>query len=190
MVADRRSKALAVACCIQIALFLGMAAYYASFAKSEIDASNFSISRALQYGERPAMIVLLAAALATLAWLTIYRDHGYAHCRIALAVAVGLLLVAMIWVTADADGTAHYILAGVLFVLLCAGIVWDNHLVFGPRSGKYPVYILVGGALCAGGVVGILDGVIAMRETRQLLYALENVAVAIKLVSILTLGFA
>ena len=103
---DTTSKALAVAACVFLALFLGVSAYFASGAA--INDADFSVSQALAHGEPGSMIALLASAIAALASLIVYRAHPYTHPRVLIAVATGALLVVLMYPVAD---TGHYTIA-------------------------------------------------------------------------------
>ena len=177
---DTTSKALAVAACVFLALFLGVSAYFVSGAA--INDADFSVSQALAHGEPGSMIALLASAIAALASLIVYRAHPYTHPRVLIAVVTGALLVVLMYPVAD---TGHYIIAGFVFLLLYASILLDDRLVRGRAHG---VTTYVVGALAAAlALAAVFTHITAVS---QLFYTLELLSVALKLVSIMRLGFA
>lgn len=183
---DTTSRALAVAACVFLALFLGVSAYFVSGAA--ISDTDFSISQALANGEPVSMTLLLASAVAALACLIVYRAHLYAHLRVMLIVATGACLAALIPVSVAYDATVHYILAGLVFVLLYTGMLLDHYVVRG-RPHTATIF-LVGAIPVSIACTAILASFTHITAVSQLLYALELLSVAVKLASIVMLGFS
>jgi len=190
---DSVSKTLAVTCCVLLAAFIGVGAYFVGVTKSAVIDTNFSVSQALAHGESIAMIVLFTGGLIALTWLIIYRGHNYLWFRVSLNIILGALIITIMWVSTDYNIVAHYALAGVIVVLLIIGTLVDNYVIYGRgySCSGYIVITLISAALCTGAIV------IALRSTGdinrdtglQILAALELVLVATKLMSIITLGF-
>ena len=195
------SKTLAITGCILFSLFLGICAYLVSTLKDTIRDDDFSISQALVYGEKISMIILLVSSLIVMSYLIFYRGHKYIYFRILLNIIICALMITIMWVTVFYNSTIHYIIAGIIFIILCIGILLDNYLIYNSLKKSYKlynlintknlIYILITIALFIGIIVVILNYFININNSLKLrmFYAFELYMVVVKLLSIITLGF-
>ena len=198
---DFTSKTLAITGCVLFSLFLGICAYLVSTLKNTIHDDDFSISQALVYGEKISMIILLVSSLIVMSYLIFYRGHKYIYFRILLNIIICALIITIMWVTVFNNKTIHYIIACIIFLILCIGILLDNYLIYNSLKTSYKlynsintknlIYILITIALFTGVIMVILNYVININNSLKLrmFYAFELYMVMVKLLSIITLGF-
>ncbi len=176
-----------------ITAFLGVSAYSVSFTKADITDTDFSVSQALAHGEPVAMIVLLTGGIIALTGLIIYRGHNQVRIRVSLNIILGALIISIMWVSMNYNPVAHYCLSAATVVLLITGIAIDNHVIHtgGYHCAGFIVNISISVALFMGAMVVSFRSTddINTKTELQMLYALELFLVAVKLLSILTLGF-
>ena len=110
-------------------------------------------------------------------------------------------MITIMWVTVFYNSTIHYIIAGIIFIILCIGILLDNYLIYNSLKKSYKlynlintknlIYILITIALFIGIIVVILNYFININNSLKLrmFYAFELYMVVVKLLSIITLGF-
>ena len=191
---DTTSKRLAISCITLFVLFLGITAYLVSALKGEINSDVFTISQAIAFGNKPAMITLVVLSMSIFSYLTYYRGHNYLYFRLLLCLIICAFVITIIWVTTFYIPMDHYILATFIFSSVVTTIVLNSYLIYNGQTVKtknskmillaLPVLALLGFVGLTLGKVGVIE-----EKVTELFPAFENYVVTIFGMSVLTLGF-
>jgi len=76
------------------------------------------------------MISILVVAFCMLSYLTYYRGHKYLLLKLFLNLLICPLIITIIWVTTFYSKKDHYILAGIIFILVLISIILDSYLIY------------------------------------------------------------
>lgn len=188
------SKSLALSCIFCLAIFLGITAYLVSTLKGEIQSDNFTISQALAYGNKPAMITILLLAFGILGYLTYYRGHDYLFIRLFMYLVICSFIITIIWVTTFYSAKDHYILASIIFTFFVIIIIFNSYLLYNGLLVKtktkknilitLPILSIIG---LIGAGLSIMDFIDS--KIKQLFPSFENYLGLILSTSIYTMGF-
>lgn len=97
-----------------IAMVFG--AYMVSLDKKKLASDDFTISRALEFGNKYIMITFFTLSFVLIIYLNYLRSNKFLYfIRIILLLIVYSLLITILWVTVTYDKNIHYILAGIIF---------------------------------------------------------------------------
>ena len=188
------SKSLAISCITLFVLFLGITAYLVSALKGKIKNDNFTISQALAFGNKPAMIILVVCAMSILSYLTYYRGHRYLYFRLLLNLIICSFVITIIWVTTYYNEDDHYILAAFIFTAILISIILNSYLIYNGlfvKTKNNKMILLAIPILAIIGFMGLILGKITPIEEKvvQLFPSFENYIGAILGMSVFTLGF-
>ena len=191
---DFTSKSLAIACITFFVLFLGITAYLVSALKGEIQSDNFTISQAIAFGNKPAMITLVVCAMGILSYLMYYRGHKYLYFRLLLNLIICAFVITIVWITTYYSESDHYILASFIFTSVVISIILNSFLIYNGLSVKTKskkMILLAVPVLAIIGFIGLIIGKITPIENEavQIFPSFENYIGAIFGMSVFTLGF-
>ena len=191
---DFTSKSLAISCITLFVLFLGITAYLVSALKGEIQSDNFTISQAIAFGNKPAMITLVVCAMGILSYLSYYRGHNYLYFRLLLNLIICSFIIIIVWVTTYYSESDHYILAAFIFISIVISIILNSYLIYNgiaKKTKNNKMILLAIPILAILGLVGLILGKIKPIENKvvQLFPSFENYIGTILGMSVFTLGF-
>jgi hypothetical protein len=191
---DTISKSLSIACITLFAIFLGITAYLVSALKGEINSENFTISQALAFGNKPAMVTLVVLTVGILSYLTYYRGHNFLYLRLLLNLIICSFIITIIWVTTYYSQSDHYILASFIFVSMVLTIFLNSYLIYNGlkvKTKSNKMILLALPSLALMGLIGLTIGKISVIEDKvvQLFPSFENYIGVVLAMSVFTLGF-
>ena len=195
--ADLISRSVSVIGVLVILLMFTLAAYLDSFLQGKIDKNIFTVSQALAFGNKPAMIGMLTAGILLMMFLNYYRGLNYLYVRLFVLFLIYALIFSLFWVTTFYNRKDHYILAFVIFISILIHITLTSVVLYQFRKslGKLSTPIkalLIGLPLFSLiGIIGlILGNVPAIKDkVPELFPSFENYTLFIQGLSFLTLGF-
>tara|TARA_R110002110_G_scaffold34906_1_gene118339 strand:+ start:816 stop:1457 length:642 start_codon:yes stop_codon:yes gene_type:complete len=126
-----------------IALVVG--GYITSYDKDKISQDDFTISRALEYGDRYVLVIFFLLSFILLIYLNHLRSKNFFYkTRLTILTAVYICLITIIWVTVSKNKDLHYAFAGIIFTLnivylFCISYMFNEYLI---KNYKYLRYIL------------------------------------------------
>ena len=188
------SKVLASICCLIFALCIGLSAYLVSALKGKINDKNFTISQALAFGNKYAMVILLVLSSIILGYLTYYRGGANLFIRLLLILIISSLIITLIWVTTFYSKMKHYILAGIIFVSALINIILTNNTIYSELKIKTKTKIIILHMLPILAILGTIGLILAKnkfieKKVVQLFPSFENYMIFLQGATILTLGF-
>ena len=191
---DIISKSLSIACITLFAIFLGITAYLVSALKGEINSENFTISQALAFGNKPAMVTLVVLTVGILSYLTYYRGHNYLYLRLFLNLLICSFIIKIIWVTTYYSQSDHYILASFIFGSMVLTIFLNSYLIYNGlkvKTKSNKMILLALPSLAFIGLIGLSIGKISVIEDKviQLFPSFENYIGLVLAMCVFTLGF-
>lgn len=192
---DFTSKALSIIVSCILPLTIGLAAYLPSALSGNVNSSIFTISQAIEYGNKPAMVSMFSLFLFLLLYLIYYRGpNKYLYIRLFLILLTCSLIITIIWVTTNFNINEHYILATVIFIstiiyiLLTSIVIYQGLKV---KSKSSTIILISLPILAILGFIGLglsLNKFIS-KEAAELFPSAENYMFLIQIFSMLTLGF-
>jgi hypothetical protein len=192
--ADIISKSIAVGGVVIVVLMFTIAAYLDSFLQGKIDKNIFTISQALAFGNRPAMITLLSIGMFAIGYLIYYRGHRYMLPRLFLVLVMLSLIITIMWVTTFYNPKDHYSIALSLFFSNITLVILNSMAIYKDTNGlsllsKVILILLPILAILGFIVLNISKIPFINKKVPQLFPSFENYSLAIQGGSIITLGF-
>jgi hypothetical protein len=188
------SRILSVSSVSIIMLMFLLAAYMNSFEKGKIDKNIFTVSQALAFGNKPAMVLMLTAGLALLLLLNYYRGLPYLYIRLFLIVVMYAFITTIFWVTTFYNKKDHYILASIIFISAVIYITFTSMALYKFNKNLSPINTMLIYAiplLSIIGIVGLVVGNIKVVNDKvpQVFPSFENYLLFLMGLSSILLGF-
>ena len=192
---DIISRSIAVVGLLIIILMFTLAAYLNSFIRGKIDKNIFTVSQALAFGNKPAMISMLSGGIMLLMFLNYYRGLRYLPIRLFLLLVIYSFILSLLWVTTFYNKKDHYILAFIIFISSIVYIILSSMAIYSFNKSSLsqasiillyaiPIFAILG-------FIGLIVGNIKIIKEKvpQIFPSFENYVLFMVGLSTLTLGF-
>lgn len=193
-----RTRLVSFAAVIFFLIAMVLGAYMVSINKKKLANDDFTISRALEFGNKYIMVTFFTLSFALVFYLNYLRSNKFLYnIRMLLLLVIYILLITILWVTVTYDKTIHYILAGIIFTcniifLFVIEKIFEEYLK-DKKNYQYfldlsiTLSIITWVALIVFGILDIdQDNIIADEE----IFAIcENITVLLTAIPIMFLGF-
>ena len=173
--------------------------YIPSYLDNKIDKNHFTISRALQYGNRYVTAIFFILSFMFIIYLNYLREDKYFFkTRVFLLTFIFSFLITIIWVNVDVNLKLHYTFAFIVFVfnLLYLFIIYhifNEYLKSEKNYKRYIIDILLLFSLVSFIVLSVFANEYAFinsSETDHEVFAsFENIMIFFTIFPILYLGF-
>ena len=192
---DIISRVLSSVGVLIIVLMFTLAAYLNSFLKGKIDKNLFTVSQALAFGNKPAMISMLTVGILLLMYLNYHRGLRFLPIRLFLLLVMYSFILSLFWVTTYYNQRDHNILALIIFIAAIVYVFMTSIVLYSFNKGMLSLpsiillYLLP--ILSILGFIGLIVGNIKIVRERvsQIFPSFENFLLFIVGLSTLTLGF-
>lgn len=189
---DLISKVVSLVAILIVVLMFTLAAYLNSFLKGKIDKNLFTVSQALAFGNKPAMIFMLTVGMSLLMYLNYHRGLKFLYIRLFLLFVVYALITSLFWVTTYYNRTDHFIIAFNIFTLILLYILFNSIALYNSNLPLYSrIFLILLPILGLLGFIGLIVGNIpaVSKKVVQLFPSFENYMLFITGLSNLALGF-
>ena len=193
--ADIISRSLAMMGILIVVLMFTLAAYLNSFLRGKINKNIFTVSQALAFGNKPAMITMLTVSIMLLMFLNYYRGLRYLPIRLFLLFIIYAFILSLLWVTTFYNKEDHYILASIIFISIIIYITLSSVALYSFNKGSLScasiILLYLIPFLSILGFVGLIVGNIKVVKEKvpEIFPSFENYMLFMTGLSTLTLGF-
>jgi len=170
----------------------GLSSYLPSALSGDVNKKEFTVSQSLAYSIKPLFVILLSIAIFTLAYLIYYRGHNYLYMRLFLLLIMYAFIVTIVWVTTMYSEKDHYILAAFIFAASCIFITLNSLSIYNGlkiKTQKLKIILTIIPILAFIGMIALLISHLIKDKVPELFPSFENYMLAIKGLSVLSLGF-
>lgn len=140
-----KTRAISVFSIIFFLIALVVGGYITSYDKDKISQDDFTVSRALEYGDKYILVIFFLLSFILLLYLNHLRSKNFLYkTRLTILTIVYICLLTIIWVTVSNNKDLHYLFASIIFTLnlvylFCISYMFDEYLI---KNYKYLRYIL------------------------------------------------
>jgi hypothetical protein len=180
-----------------IALVVG--GYIVSYEKDKLSSDNFTISSALEHGDKYILVVFFLLSFITLIYLNHLRSENFFYkVRMSILTFLYIFLLTIIWITTSVNKSLHYIFAGIIFTLniiylFCISYMFDEYLTKNYNYLRYVLDIVITLTLVTW--VSLLVFGISTNDEKDLIsdeeiFAIsENITIVLTSLPVIFLGF-
>ena len=189
---DLISKLVSIVGILIVVLMFTLAAYLNSFLNGKIDKNLFTVSQALAFGNKPAMLSMLTVGIALLMYLNYYRGLNFLYIRMFLLFLLYALITTLFWVTTYYNRKDHYIIAFTIFTSIIIYIFLNSFALYNSNLSIYSkVFLISLPILALLGFIGLIVSSIPIVSNKvvQLFPSFENYMLFITALANLGLGF-
>ena len=189
-----KTKILAVIISLLYISAIGICAYLLSGLDGKLGSDGsrtYTISRALQYGNKAGIITCVVLALLLLIYLTILRGpKRLLNLRLFLLTISSGLIISLLWVTVDKEKDAHYSLAGVIFTsMFIYQILTLYYFYYNNKEDKNFFITLMSASLILTTLLLVFACLTGNKVNKDIFATFEILFAVFLLITVMILGF-